>query len=56
MGVGMNAALCALASSEASDGMQGLKWREEDIVIKAFRIADRLAIRESQVWSVCLSQ
>ena len=45
MGVGLNAAICAWASSGASDGMQGLKWREEDMAIRAFEIADGLAIR-----------
>ena len=45
-GVGMNAAICAWASSEASDGMQGLKRREEDMAIGAFEISDGLAIRK----------
>ena len=45
-GVGMNAARCAWASSGASDGMQGLKWREEDMAIRAFEMADGLAIQK----------
>ena len=44
--VGMSAAICAWASSEASDGMQGLKWREEDMALRAFEMANRLAIRK----------
>lgn len=44
--VSINAATCAWTSSGASDGMQRLWWRNEVMAIKAFEIADGLAIRQ----------
>ena len=39
-GVDMKAARCVWASSAASDGMQVLRWREDDMVLEAIERLD----------------